>query len=286
VSLGLEYLQENAVRNADGSYTVTAPAPLPAAVTGGVAVALEGHPVVALPSTGELSRIPVEGAVSFAGAPRREIVSIEKCNACHEALAFHGDNRVDNIQLCAICHNPDATDVRRREGAGFSWATPSPLDGKGEESVDMRFMIHAIHARQNVVYGFGNRSHDYRDITYPQGIANCDACHLEGTYYTPGPQARSVTINTGADRSDWRDDVAITPTAAACWSCHQAAPPSIANITRLHILQHGGYLPSALDDSVTKETLESQSVSSFIENCGVCHGPNEIVSIESSHGLR
>ncbi|MGD9387602.1 MAG: OmcA/MtrC family decaheme c-type cytochrome [Gammaproteobacteria bacterium] len=286
VSLGIDFLQENAVRNDDGSYTVTAPEPLPGAATGGIAVALEGHPVVPVPSTGALTRIPVKGAVLFAGEPRREIVSLDSCNACHESVSFHGDNRVDNIQLCAICHNPDATDVRRRDGAGFSWATPSPLDGKGEESVDMRFMIHALHARQNVVYGFGNRPQDYRDITYPQGVTNCDACHLDGTYYPSRAQSRSVTINTGADRSDWRDDVAITPVAAACWSCHQGAPDSIANLTRLHILQNGGYLPSATDTSVTKETLESQAVSSFIENCGVCHGPGKISDVEKAHGLR
>lgn len=286
VTISLADLQANAVRNGDGSYTVTAPAPLPASVTGGVAVALEGHPVVEAPSTGALTSIPVEGVVFFAGPARREIVSIDKCNDCHESLSLHGANRADNIQLCATCHNPDATDVRRRAGAGFDWTTPSPLDGKGEESVDMRYMIHAIHAAQNVVYGFGNRSHDYRDITYPQGVGNCNACHLEGTYYPAAPQGRSVTINTGPDRSDWRDDVAITPTAAACWSCHQGAPEQIANLTRLHIMQTGGYLPTATDASVTKADLEAQAVSTYLETCGICHGPGGIADVEAMHGLR
>jgi OmcA/MtrC family decaheme c-type cytochrome len=286
VALNLAFLKANATRNADGSYTVTAADPLPASVTGGVAVAMEGRPSVAVPSTGALTNIPVKGATAFFGGARREIVSIDSCNNCHESLAFHGNNRVDNIQLCATCHNPDATDVRRRDGAGFSWASPSPLDGKGEESIDMRFMIHAIHAGQNVVYGFGNTAHDYRDITYPQAISNCNACHLPGTYYPTPPTARSVTLNTGADRSDWRDDVAITPTAAACWSCHQGAPDFIANLTRLHINQTGGYLPSATDSSITKEMLEAHSSSSFVETCGVCHGPGAVADVSVMHGLR
>ncbi len=287
VTLGLAFLKANATRNADGSYTVTAPDPLPASVTGGVGVSLEGRPSVVLPSTGNLGNIPVKGDTAFFGPPRRQIVSIDKCNDCHESVAFHGNNRVDDIQLCAACHNPDATDVRRRDGAGFSWANPSPLDGKGEESIDMRYMIHAIHAAQNVVYGFGNTPHDYRGITYPQSTSNCNACHLPDTYYPTPPTARSVTINTGADRSDWRDDVAITPTAAACWSCHQAAPDFIANLTRLHILQTGGYLPSSpTDTSVTKETLESHGVSGFIETCGICHGPGSPFGVDVVHGLR
>jgi OmcA/MtrC family decaheme c-type cytochrome len=281
VALNLAFLKANATRNADGSYTVTAPEPLPAAATGGVAVSLEGRPSVARPSTGALANIPVNGATVFFGEARREIVSIDRCNDCHESLAFHGNNRANDIQQCAVCHNPDATDIRRR--VGFSWADPSPLDGKGEESIDMRYMIHAIHAAQNVVYGFGNTPHDYRDITYPQRISNCNACHEPDTYYPTPPTARSVTINTGADRSDWRDDVAITPTTAACWACHQAAPN--ADLLRVHIELTGGYLPDATDGSVTKETLESHSVSSFLETCGICHGPGAIADVEVMHGL-
>jgi OmcA/MtrC family decaheme c-type cytochrome len=282
VALNLAFLKANATRNADGSYTVTAPNPLPASVTGGVGIALEGRPSVAVPSTGALTNIPVRGATAFSGPPRREIVSIDSCNDCHEVLTFHGNNRTDNIQLCATCHNPDATDVRRREG--FSWADPAPLDGKGEESVDMRYMIHALHAGQSVVYGFGNTAHDYRDITYPQSTSNCNACHLPGTYYPTPPTARSVTINTGPDRSDWRDDIAITPTAAACWSCHQASP--IADLVKVHIELTGGYIPATpTDASVSKETLESHAVSSFIETCGICHGPGAAADVAVMHGL-
>ena len=282
-ALNLAYLKANATRNPDGSYTVTAPAPLPAVATGGIAAALEGRPSVVLPSTGALTNIPVKGAVAFSGEARREIVSIESCNVCHESLALHGNNRADNVQLCATCHNPDATDIRRR--AGFSWADPSPLDGKGEESIDMRYMIHAIHAAQNVVYGFGNNPHDYRDIGYPQATSNCDACHLPGTYYPNPASTRPVTINTGADRSDWRDDVAMTPTAAACWACHQASSTSSPELVKTHIELSGGYLPSPTDNSVTKETLEAQSVSTYLEQCMICHGPGGIADVGVLHGV-
>lgn len=285
IVLNLTFLKANAVQNADGSYTVTAADPLPASVTGGVAVAMEGHPSVVLTSTGSPANIPVKGAFEFFGAPRRDIVAMENCLVCHESLALHGSNRADEEQLCATCHNPDATDARRRVGAGFDWGTPSPLDGKGEESVDFRFMIHAIHAAQNVVYGFGNNPHDYTHITYPQALNNCDTCHLPGTYYPVSDTARSVTINTGLDVADWRDDVAITPTAAACWSCHQAAPDFIAGPTRAHIQQNGGYIPSPTDATVTKEMLEAKTSATYIEACIVCHGPGAVADVEVVHGL-
>jgi OmcA/MtrC family decaheme c-type cytochrome len=283
IGLNLPFLKANAVQNADGSFTVTAADPLPASATGGVAVAMEGRPSVAVPSTGNLTNIPVQGTSAFAGPARREIVSIDSCNNCHEVLTLHGANRTDHIQLCATCHNPDATDIRRR--VGFTWADPSPLDGKGEEPVDFKYMVHAIHAAQNVAYGFGNTPHDYRHVTYPQDLNNCNACHLPGTYYPLSQTARSVTINTGADRADWRDDVAITPTAAACWSCHQAAPDFIATPTRAHIQQNGGYIPSPTDTTVTKEMLEAKTSSAYIEACQVCHGPGSVADVAVAHGL-
>jgi OmcA/MtrC family decaheme c-type cytochrome len=283
-ALSLPFLKANATKNADGSYTVTAPAVLPATVTGGVTVAREGRPSVALPSTGALTSIPVAGVTIAAGPARREIVAIDSCLNCHEVLALHGSNRADNVQLCATCHNPDATDINRR--VGFTWAAPSPLDGKGEESIDMRYMIHSIHAAQNVVYGFGNTAHDYRHATYPQPLNNCDTCHLPGTYFPLSPTARSVTINTGVDVADWRDDVAITPTAAACWSCHQAAPEFIAIPTKAHIEQNGGYIPAPTDASVTKEMLEAKTSSAYIEACQICHGPGGVADVEVMHGLK
>jgi OmcA/MtrC family decaheme c-type cytochrome len=294
IALNLAFLKQNATRNPDGSYQVTASEPLPATVTGGVGVALEGRPSVVVPSTGALANIPVKGATAFSDPKRkrRDIVSIDSCNNCHESLALHGNNRADNIQLCATCHNPDATDVRRRartvDGAvvPFSWDDPSPLDGKGEESIDMRYMVHALHAGQNVVYGFNNEPSDYRNVTYPQAINNCMACHNPGTYYPVPVTARSVTINTGADRSNWRDDVALTPNAAACWSCHQAAPDFIAIPTRAHIEQNGGYIPSPTDTSVTKEMIEARNNSAYIEACTICHGPGGTADVEVAHGLK
>jgi OmcA/MtrC family decaheme c-type cytochrome len=215
-------------------------------------------------------------------------VDIAKCDNCHEYLSLHGSNRNDNEQLCAVCHNPDATDIRRRSGAGLSWANPSPLDGKGEDGIHLKYMVHAIHAESIVLYGFGNTAHDYREITYPQAINNCDSCHLDGTWYPPGETARSTTVGTGADLADWRDDEAITATAAACWACHQAAPSFIATPTRAHIEQNGGVIVDgdpAPPATFTKEDIEAKSNSAVIEACTLCHGEGGVADVAEAHGL-
>ena len=35
--------------------------------------------------------------------PRRAVVEITRCNNCHDELALHGRNRIDNPQYCAMC---------------------------------------------------------------------------------------------------------------------------------------------------------------------------------------
>ena len=44
----------------------------------------------------------------------RQVVDIAKCNDCHKQLSLHGENRAGNAELCATCHNPNATDIGKR----------------------------------------------------------------------------------------------------------------------------------------------------------------------------
>jgi OmcA/MtrC family decaheme c-type cytochrome len=99
-----------------------------------------------------------------AAAARRDAVNTEKCLACHQGTLYqHGGDRVDNEQLCVICHNPSSADKNNRldrfqiVDADGNVNTAATYDGKANESYDMRVMIHAIHGiekRQNpwVVY--------------------------------------------------------------------------------------------------------------------------------------
>ncbi len=199
---------------------------------GGASVSLEGHPNANVLGDGSYVQIPVRSPVRFvnleARAPlevRRDVVDINKCNACHDSggagLALHGNNRTGEMQVCVQCHNANATDIRQRP------ADPGmALDGKVEQSVDMKRMIHQIHMGGDleqpvVIYGFGGNVHDYSGVHFIGNNANCLTCHKPGTYSTDDAwQTTPSTVDTGADVTDASDDLNISPVTAVCSSCH------------------------------------------------------------------
>lgn len=202
---------------------------------GSLTVGLEGYPTADLLETGAHSRIPVRSDFETVSVepresvrPRRKIVEIDKCNACHDSggagLSFHGGNRTGEIQVCVLCHNADATDIRRRP------ADPGQTpDGKREESVDMKRMIHQIHMGGDleepvVIYGFGGTPHDYSSVSFVGNNMNCLTCHDPDTYSTDDAwHALPATIDTGADVTDPSDDLNISPVTTVCSSCHDSA---------------------------------------------------------------
>jgi OmcA/MtrC family decaheme c-type cytochrome len=224
-----------ATDNLDGTYTIVAA--LPSGAFGTAAVVMEGHPAADLDlDTVFTDRIAVYNPVVLVNVdggrgvvvPRADVVDVAKCNACHDhggqGLSLHGNNRTGEIQVCVICHNPDATDVNRRP------ADPTmTVDGKAEESIDFKRLIHQIHSGAEledgiVIYGFGASANDFSDVEFIGNRMNCETCHNPGTYPTEAARARMAsTIDTGADRADPTDDLNISQTAAVCSSCHDDA---------------------------------------------------------------
>jgi OmcA/MtrC family decaheme c-type cytochrome len=143
------------------------------------------------------ARVPVKAPVAYAAVndtspqPRRQVVdAATKCDRCHDVLSLHGGSRSDNGQLCVFCHNPNMTDVndRPKNANGLPDATQA-VDGKTEESVDFKRMIHGIHAASvnSATPGFrekglnigGGTQHDYSDLRFPGVLSKCGSCHLE-----------------------------------------------------------------------------------------------------------
>lgn len=290
----------DSVDNGDGTFSITSNTAIPAGATGSGIVYLGGHPVGDLDGDGVFSdRLPVKSVFAYfpitdsEAEPRREIVDINKCDECHGLLSLHGSNRNDAIEVCAVCHNPNATDIEVRPATVdandddvFDDPTAVGIDGKREEAIDFKTMIHAIHAGAEeehgirekgvVVYGRGGTPHDYSHVRYPRPHNDCEACHVDESYVPPlDMDVLATTVSTWADGSlnpedDLTmpdDDLNISPTSAVCSSCHDSA------VAKTHMEQNGGmfgFTQADIDDADS-------------ETCGVCHGSGNIADVEAVH---
>jgi OmcA/MtrC family decaheme c-type cytochrome len=262
-----------------GGFRATATVPIPANATGSGAALLEGRPAVNIDDDSALETLPVRSVgKTFAitdttPVPYRQIVDIAKCDACHEQLAFHGNNRVGNAELCATCHNPNATDIARRVAGSNCQTVTGTLD---DQSIDFKFMVHAIHAGPIANYkvcGFGNTGYDFSSVRYPGKLNNCEGCHLTGTYYPPAAGAAlATTFDAGADRSTPLGDVAVTAGTAACSACHNDAA------ARQHMQLNGGSFNAV-------KAADSSTPGQPGENCLTCHGPGQPADVRVQHNV-
>jgi OmcA/MtrC family decaheme c-type cytochrome len=154
----------------------------------------------------------------------RNIVAVEKCNKCHDALGktFHSPTYGSaGVLACRLCH------------VGLSGGAHLEMQSRSIDSY-----VHAIHTFQ----AFDIKNFDFSkpvdaleyeehiDSTYPNFTTlNCESCHNAGTYEVPD-QARSMpgilsgsaTI-TGMEREIGTFKSYVTgPAARACGSCHRA----------------------------------------------------------------
>ncbi len=119
----------------------------------------------------------------FGGATtidRRELVSLENCNQCHQQLRVHGGIRRDT-RLCVLCHTAGAEDGN----------DPSVENGTPGQSIEFKVMVHKIHNGEHLpsvlgvatktdgtrnyaatpepylLIGFSNRVSDFSEVAFP-----------------------------------------------------------------------------------------------------------------------
>ena len=177
---------------------------------------------------------------------RRQIVSLDKCNACHNTLALHGGQRF-RIEECVVCHNPVETDEEVR-----------PDDAGEPEGIHLKWLVHRLHTGEELtsdftVYGFRSSVHNYNGLLYPGDLRNCMACHVDDSYALPMPDA---ALPTHRPNSPYFLDDTIPPATASCISCHDtdfAAAHAYVNIAP------------------------------FGEACAACHGEDRDYSVTRVH---
>ena len=276
------------VAGAGGTYTVTSPLAIPAAQTGTLRVTIDGHPAGDFTTPGsftdslKVKSVFKDAAISATAAPRRIVVDVAKCDVCHGTLSLHGNNRTDEPGVCVVCHNPNATDAGRRPAGGG-------VDGKLEESIDFKTMVHAIHAGQKsnggtrekgiVIYGFGGSVHDFSKVVFPGELKDCSACHAGDSYRLTGnwtsPTASGIlgnTISTAASATNPAVNLRISPTAAVCSSCHDS------DGARLHMESPTG----GANFSATQAQLDG----ALGEICSICHGLGKSYDVKTVHGVK
>jgi OmcA/MtrC family decaheme c-type cytochrome len=166
------------------------------------------NPTIDFTINADGSVTPTKAADGKTLALSRKVVDAVSCNECHSALAAHG-TRVDP-NYCVICHNP---------GSG---------DYYNNTNVDMRMMVHKLHAAEKQKEWFGKTykiaSVDFSEVTYPQPLTNCVKCH-------DASKKDSAGNKLAAQGDNWKS----TPTRAICGSCHGGMDfatgkgPTIAN---------------------------------------------------------
>ncbi|MCX2982529.1 OmcA/MtrC family decaheme c-type cytochrome [Halieaceae bacterium IMCC14734] len=279
----------SATPNGDGSFNVLFDQALPdsgtppgvAASGSGVAI-IDGHPTVVIEEGEDPENIPIRDAHAFFsideadGMPveRRDSADIGACLSCHQNLVLHGQNRADNLQSCVACHNPRNTDRDTR-----AVANNPPTDGKQEESIDMKTMIHAIHAagmRENPLQivgfrGFNTYVFDEEHVQYPGRLGNCVTCHGDDGFELPlAAGVLATTVDTGSDPSDPADDLVTTAATAVCASCHDS------DLATGHMIDFGGRFATtqaAIDDGTEAE------------GCDLCHAAGRDHEVRRLHGV-
>ena len=187
---------------------------------------------------------------------RRDVVDTGECLKCHVGSLYqHGGNRVDNVEMCNLCHNSASNEKSVRVGMGVDES--EAYDGKTGETFEMKTMLHRVHSAgvdgqppyviyrnrgiygfapdvsllpnwpgtgQQVVFGSDNvtTNHNFHSATYPRALNACTACHTEDFAVIPD-QTKAMATTTEAGSTVWEnqlDDTLQGAATTACVTCH------------------------------------------------------------------
>jgi OmcA/MtrC family decaheme c-type cytochrome len=192
------------------------------------------------------------------------------CLECHETIEAHGGSRVNNVQVCVICHNPNKSSSGRTVNPAT--ANPETVAVLGSDPLDwpeatnnFKNMIHGIHAATDRPYefvrNFRNGSYyNWSEVTFPGDLKNCTKCHIGDTYRPeklPAGVLYNVERTTTGSSSETRADIIAarasvpnstdlvdSPIAGACYYCHDST------LAKSHFLQNGGTIGSTRGDGI------------------------------------
>ncbi|HWJ06736.1 MAG TPA: hypothetical protein VNS57_13230, partial [Steroidobacteraceae bacterium] len=141
----------------EATTTIPVETGLPAGITKGM-VALQGKPWLPAIDPKDADKVmqvraftPTRewtiGTGALPATERREVADSAACVKCHVGSLYqHGGNRVDNVTMCVMCHNPASSEQNvRLTTLGGVDATES-YDGLAGQTYEFKSMLHAIHS--------------------------------------------------------------------------------------------------------------------------------------------
>jgi OmcA/MtrC family decaheme c-type cytochrome len=234
-------------------------------------VAIQGKPRLPSPDPDDADGLmqvraftPTYDWVVGVGGPapeRRAVVDSGLCLDCHVGSMYqHGGNRVDNVDMCYLCHNTAANDEYVRVDT-FGVDASEAYDGRVGQNFGMKEMLHAVHPagatgnpiviyRGRGIYGwaddesklsnwpgsgrfpvFGSddgtgapieQNHTFHAPTYPRSLNDCAACHVATVALFPdATKAMASTVEAGEPPfGDQLNDVLEGVQTSSCVTCH------------------------------------------------------------------
>jgi OmcA/MtrC family decaheme c-type cytochrome len=188
-----------------------------------------------------------------------DIVDVEGCNVCHDALAttFHSGKRGGNYTVCRLCHTTidDGSHMEMQSRASYAHAIHSFQDfdiGDIDFTDPVEKTKHELHIE-----------HTFPNFT----IKNCEACHFSDTYDVPDQMFSLPGYISGSDTVTTMDRnigtvprYVVGPASLNCGACHRAeliiedAAGALASFNQHS--QDGGYLIEVADDTEADSVLD------------------------------
>jgi len=280
------YVTESALGascSSNGTCQYTFTHAIPAGSTGTFMIGIEGRLSITLnPGTttatttnyGGVNQVTYFSVDGSPVAPRRTVVALQNCNACHGYLEVHGDLR-NNVTYCVVCHNPENSDFTQRPSSKTPALANAPPQG-----INFAMMIHKIHTGTNleanfnqdyIIVGFGGSTNDFGAAyaSVPAGITNTGvrfpAMGPTGNVYDT---TQCYMCHTGSSEGKFPIGLhAVTDPEGLL----NPAPATTSACTACHLNQ------SAFAHA------QANTSAQFGESCDVCHATGAAFDVDVVH---
>jgi OmcA/MtrC family decaheme c-type cytochrome len=265
-----------------GTCTYTFTHAVPTGATGTYAVGIEGRMSITL-----LKGDTTQTTATYSGhnqviyfsvdgspvTPRRTVVAMANCNACHADLELHGSLR-NNVEYCVICHNPSNTDFTTRPTSTVAAYQTLP-----NQAINFALMVHKLHTGVNLA----QFNQDYIVIGHSGSVSDFGAAFASVPASIPNTGVRFPVMGPSGSVQD----------LTQCYMCHTGGSEGVFPEGKNAVTDPEGLLNPApattsactachLNTSAFAHAV-SQTDPKFGETCDICHATGQAFDVDVVH---